>query len=105
MSGDIVVCPSWGEDTGVWLGDAISVLNVLQCKGQTVDSLHLLTPWGQALGRSYAADSRSEEWKKTGSMMTPLGHRLILPLSIQSHKFNFLMVKPLFHWGPYYLHP
>ena len=74
-------------------------------KGKTVAGLHLLTPWGQTLGRSHAADSRSEEWKKTESMTTPLGHRLILPLGIQSHKFNCLMVKPLFNWGPYYLHP
>lgn len=39
MSGDIVVCPSWGEDTGVWLGDAISVPNALQCKGQPPQQL------------------------------------------------------------------
>ena len=60
-------------------------------------SLHLVAPWGKPWEEAMLqiADLRME---KTGSVMTPPGHRLILPLGIQLHKFHFLMVKPLFNW-------
>ena len=64
---------------------------------EKLPSLHLVAPWGKPWEEAMLqiADLRME---KTGSVTTPPGHRLILPLGIQLHKFHFLMVKPLFNW-------